>query len=382
MVYAARRHCCGAARVFNCHHPPGSTACAGCTGFTTFCCSRSSQVMRKVAAFLLLAVVPLVADATTPLLYSPSAIVYGVDQQQTLLEKNPDAVRPLASLTKLMVAMVVLDQALDLDETLTVNGADVDRLKHTSSRIPLGAALERREMLRLALMASENRSASALSRSGDGGQPAFIQRMNEKARELGMTHTHFDDPTGLSAQNVSTARDVLKMADAASHYPLVREFSTLTHYAEDVGTRTLLYRNSDPLVGRPGWAIRVSKTGFTNEAGRCIVVEANMANGPVIIALLGAGSSGARSADLTAIRNWLAGSETPVATPLLYYTSASIHHHKPRAMPRNSSMRLIAYSAKATAKVHGVSHNGRVWRRHHGYVTSVPRRSYKQSGLQ
>ena len=144
---------------------------------------------------------------------------------EILLQKNPDGVQAIASLTKLMSAMVVLDGAQAMEETLTIDGADVDRLKHSGSHIPVGASLEREEMLRLALMSSENRAASALSRAFPGGQPAFIQTMNNKARALHMASTHFDDPTGLSPDNLSTARDVVKMAAAASHYPVIGSFT-------------------------------------------------------------------------------------------------------------------------------------------------------------
>jgi D-alanyl-D-alanine endopeptidase (penicillin-binding protein 7) len=187
--------------------------------------------MKKLASVLLLAAAPLLASAETPHLYSRSAIVYDVGRSEVLLEKNPDEVQPVASLTKLMTAMVVLDASQALRETLTVDDADIDKLKHTGSRIPVGAALAREEMLRLALMASENRAASALSRAFPGGQPAFIQTMNNKARALHMADTHFADPTGLSPDNLSTARDIVKMVDAASHYPLIDSFTTLPRYA-------------------------------------------------------------------------------------------------------------------------------------------------------
>lgn len=309
--------------------------------------------MRKFAGLLFLAVAPLVALATTPRLHSHSAVVYDVTQRQVLLEKNPDEVAPLASLTKLMTAMVALDQTSALEEMLTIDHADIDQLKHSRSRISVGATLEREEMLRLALMSSENRTASALSRAIEGGQPAFVQKMNKKAKMLGMIHTHFEDPTGLSPQNVSTAHDIVKLADAASRYRLIHEFTTLAHYQEEVGTRTLLYRNSNPLVGRPEWDIQISKTGFINEAGRCIVMEANMQNGPVIIALMGAASPRARSADLMSIRHWLAAHETPAARPRGYYVRTPIDHHKAVAVWRYGKIRRVAYSAKSASKVHG-----------------------------
>jgi D-alanyl-D-alanine endopeptidase (penicillin-binding protein 7) len=258
-------------------------------------------MIKKFVTVLLLATAPLVAIAGTPLLHSRSALVYDVRHREILLEKYPDTVQPVASLTKLMTAMVVLDEAQSMRETLMIGDDDIDRLKHSGSRIPVGATLEREEMLRLALMSSENRAASALSRAFPGGQRAFVQKMNDKARALGMATTRFDDPTGLSAANVSTARDLLKMADAASHYPLIGAFTVLPRYEEVIGARTRFYRNTDPVVDWPDWSVQFAKTGYTREAGRCILVRAVVPNGPVIIALPGARSSWACSADLVTI---------------------------------------------------------------------------------
>lgn len=226
-----------------------------------------------------------------PMLHSRGALVYDIQRQEVLLEKQPDIMRPVASLTKVMTAMIVLDAAQPMQQNLMIGDTDIDRLKHSGSRIPVGATLERGEMLRLALMSSENRSASALSRAFPGGQRAFLEKMNDKARALGMMATHFVDPTGLSAGNVSTPRDLKKLANAASRYPLIGAFTVLTRYEEVIGTRTRHYRNSDPVVDWPDWSVQFAKTGYTREAGRCILVEADMPNGPVIIALLGAPSS-------------------------------------------------------------------------------------------
>jgi serine-type D-Ala-D-Ala endopeptidase (penicillin-binding protein 7) len=327
--------------------------------------------MTKLASVLLLVAAPLAASAATPLLYSRSAVVYDVGQRQVLLERNPDEVAPVASLTKLMTAMIVLDQAPVLEETLTIDSADLDQLKHSGSRLPVGATLEREEMLRLTLMSSENRAASALSRAFPGGRPAFIPAMNDKARALDMAHTHFEDPTGLSPQNVSTARDVVKMADAASRYPLIAAFTTLSHYGEEVGKRTVFYRNTDPMVDQPGWDIQLSKTGFTDEAGRCIVIEASMPNGPVIIALLGAASSRARSADLVSIRRWLEGNETPVTAPRVHYAGMSRHHHKTMVGAHESTMRLVAYPAGSAFRAHRPSGRHKTGKTHHRNLRGV-----------
>ncbi|SOE87323.1 D-alanyl-D-alanine carboxypeptidase [Burkholderia sp. YR290] len=306
--------------------------------------------MKRIICVLLLGATALAARADVPFLYSRSAIVYDVARGEVLLQKNPDDVQAIASLTKLMSAMVVLDGAQAMEETLTIDGADVDRLKHSGSHIPVGASLEREEMLRLALMSSENRAASALSRAFPGGQPAFIQRMNNKARALHMASTHFDDPTGLTPDNLSTARDVVKLAAAASHYPVIGSFTTLPRYEEVIGSRTRFYRNTDPVVLQSDWDVQLAKTGYTREAGRCIVVDVNMPDGQLIIALLGARSSRARAADLVTIRRWLDGDETPVVTPRRYYASTQMHRHphvlaqSPRVKVRLAPYRTGSFS--------------------------------------
>jgi len=282
--------------------------------------------MKILICALLLAAASLSARADAPSLYSPSVLVYDVTRGEVVLEKNADDVRPIASLTKLMTAMVVIDKAQAMAATVTVDDADIDRLKHSRSRLPVGTSLEREEMLRLALMSSENRAASALSRSFPGGQSEFIQQMNLKARTLHMADTHFQDPTGLSPDNVSTARDVVKMAIEASHYPTISSFTTLTSYEETIGSRTRFYRNTDPIVRWADWDVRLAKTGYTREARRCIVADVDMPDGPVIIALLGARSSGARAADLAAIHKWMNGGQPPVIAPRVYYVSAGAHH--------------------------------------------------------
>jgi D-alanyl-D-alanine endopeptidase (penicillin-binding protein 7) len=289
-------------------------------------------------------------------LYSRSAIVYDTGEGRILLEKHADEVAPVASLTKLMTAMVVLDQRPALDEPLTIAPADVDLVKHSRSRLPVGATLARGEMLRLALMASENRSASALSRAAVvGGKPAFVVRMNEKASALGMHRTRFEDPTGLSPRNVSSARDLLTMADAASQYTLIREFTTLSSDSIDVARRSLRYRNTVGLLREPGWGIQLSKTGFINEAGHCIVIKANLGSSPVIIVLLGAASNGKRSADLNAIRNWLEGKELTGAMLQAAYPAKRIPHHRAKAMVRRGNVNHAHYSKRHALRVRGTA---------------------------
>ncbi|SAK96207.1 D-alanyl-D-alanine carboxypeptidase family protein [Caballeronia catudaia] len=321
-------------------------------------------MIKELATALLLVAAPLVAWAGTPLLQSRSALVYDLREQKSLLEKDADTALPVASLTKLMTAMVVLDAAQSMQEMVAVGDADIDRLKHSGSRIPVGAALERGEMLRLALMSSENRAASALSRAFPGGQRAFIQKMNDKARVLGMAATQFDDPTGLSAANVSTARDLVKMADAASDYALIDAFTVLPRYGEAIGTKTRFYRNTDPVVHWPDWTVQLAKTGYTREAGRCILVEAEMPNGPVIIALLGARSSWARTADLIAIQRWLNGDETPVVMPRMYHASVKHHHHQSFIQSHRARVQFTAYRASAVPGVHRMNGNHHVGQRH------------------
>ena len=328
--------------------------------------------MKDFLCALLLAFAPFVAWAETPFLYSRSAIVYDVGRGEVLLEKNADAVQPIASITKLMTAMVVLDSAQALGETVTVDNEDIDRLKHSGSRIPIGASLERGEMLRLALMSSENRAASALSRAFPGGQPAFVEKMNEKARALHMASTHFDDPTGLSPDNLSTARDLVKLAGAAARYPLISEYTTLPRYEEAIGTRTRFYHNTDPIISSDDWDVRVAKTGYIREAGRCIVVEANMPNGPVMIALLGSQTGWGRAADLVTIRRWLNGDETPVVEPRYYASAGQHHHHAMLAHSRRVNVRFASYRTASASGAHRQTFKHQAGKReHHTVVASV-----------
>jgi D-alanyl-D-alanine endopeptidase (penicillin-binding protein 7) len=204
---------------------------------------------------------------------SKIALVVDAHTFEELLAKDADRVVPIASITKLMTAIVVLDAKLPMGEVLKISNDDRDLVMGTSSRLQVGWALSREDMLHLALMSSENRAAAALSRYYPGGRPAFIKAMNAKAAELGMTKTHFVNPNGLTNENVSTAFDLAKLVRAADQYPLIREFTTDPRYDVRIGRYILPYINSDRLVGRPDWDIEVQKTGFTNEAGRCVVMQ-------------------------------------------------------------------------------------------------------------
>ena len=221
-------------------------------------------------------------------LKSQAALIMDAQQERILFHKNPDKVMPIASITKLMTAIVVLDAQLPLDEEIIIEEADVDILKNTRSRLRVGSSLTREEMLRLALMSSENRAAAALGRDYPGGISAFVDAMNRKAFELGMGSSYFVDSTGLNSANVSTARDLAKLVHAAYDYEIIREFSTTAKHAvvfEDED-HSVQFVNSNNLVRSGNWDIGVSKTGFLSEAGRCLVMQANITGKPVIIVLL------------------------------------------------------------------------------------------------
>jgi D-alanyl-D-alanine endopeptidase (penicillin-binding protein 7) len=222
-------------------------------------------------------------------------------------------VQPIASITKLMTAMVTLDAKLDLSELVMITDDDVDALKHTSSRLKVGTMLTRDDLLHLALMASENRAASALSRAYPGGHPAFIQAMNRKAVELGMNSTHFLDSTGLNQGNVSTAEDLAKMVTAAYRYPLIQQYTTDTeHVVRSNSGRMLQFRNSNGLVRSDDWQIDVSKTGYIQEAGRCLVMQARISATPIVIVLLDSWGKYTRIADANRIKKWV---EVQLARP-------------------------------------------------------------------
>lgn len=245
-------------------------------------------------------------SAGNPLLRSSAFYVQDVRTGQVLLEKNSSSVVPIASITKLMTAMVVLDARLSLNETLEVSEDDVDKLKGTSSRLAVGTRLTREEFMRLALMSSENRAALALSRYYPGGRKAFIEAMNAKAQLLGMSDTRYYDPSGLNQSNVSSARDLAILVSNASHYPLIREFTTTAEYTVDLASgRPHTFHNTNALVRSPEWQIEVSKTGFINESGKCLVMQAWMANKPLAIVLLDSWGRFTRLADANRIRRWL-----------------------------------------------------------------------------
>lgn len=238
-------------------------------------------------------------------LKSATALVMDQSTGAILFEKNPGAVMPIASITKLMTAMVALDAQPNMEEMLSISDEDVDTLRGTRSRLRVGTPLPREDMLHLALMSSENRAASALSRYYPGGREAFIAAMNFKAQELGLNQTHFKDPTGLTASNVSSARDLVKMVAAAHQYPLIRKFTTSTEYQVEVHGRPQLFRNTNSLVKSASWDIGLSKTGFINEAGKCLVMQAWLNKKPTIIVLLDSLGKTTRIGDANRIKRWV-----------------------------------------------------------------------------
>lgn len=243
-----------------------------------------------------------------PRLRSAIAVIYDQQTQRPLYSKNSDVQAPIASITKLMTAMVVLDAQLPLDEAISIDVADIDTLKGTRSRLRIGMTLTRSELLKLALMASENRAASALARTYPGGYGAAIAAMNAKARELGMYNTHFLDSTGLSSENVSTAHDLVKMVSAARDYALIHQYTTAASYSVDNWKgREMRFVNTNPLVRNASWDIGVSKTGFISEAGRCLVMETTINQRQMIIVLLDSWGKLTRIGDANRVKRWVEG---------------------------------------------------------------------------
>lgn len=204
-----------------------------------------------------------------------------------------------------MTAMVVLDSKLSLDRKIKITSSDLDLLKKTGSRLSIDSILSRRDMLHVALLSSENRAAAALSRYYPGGRKSFIKKMNQKARSIGMKHSHFEDPTGLSPRNVATANDLLKMVNKANKYQTIRLFSTSKKRVVRPGNGLLTYRNSNALINKDDWNIKLQKTGFTNEAGRCLVLYTLINGQPVVMVLLGAKSHYGHYSDAIKLKAWL-----------------------------------------------------------------------------
>lgn len=226
---------------------------------------------------------------------------------QTLFARNADQAAPIASITKLMTAMVVLDAKQPLDEALEISSEDIDTVKNTHSRLPVGTRFRRDDLMRLALMASDNRAAAALGRNYPGGLEACIEAMNAKAKLLGTTQTRYVDSSGLSPSNVSTPADLGKIVAAAATYPIITEYTTTGAVKVTLpdSKRKLDFVNTNSLVGHSDWKIGLSKTGYINEAGKCLVMQATIANQPIVIVLLDSWGRLTRVADANRIRKWL-----------------------------------------------------------------------------
>ena len=238
-------------------------------------------------------------------LKSNVALVIDQDTSEVLFSKNDRAVLPIASLTKLMTAMVVREANLSMDDRITIAQDDVDTEKGSGSRLRVGAELSRGELLHLALMSSENRAAHALGRTFPGGLAAFVSLMNAKAKLLGMNDTIYVEPTGLSSRNQSSARDLARLVDVASGDPVLRQLSTSPGHAVEVGSRTLQYNNTNRLVRNPSWDIGLQKTGYISEAGQCLVMQARVAGRKLIMVFLDSAGKLTRLADAERVRRWV-----------------------------------------------------------------------------
>jgi len=250
--------------------------------------------------------------AAAPHLLSASALVLDQRTGECLVAKQVDSVMPIASITKLMTAMVVLDAKQNMAETLCIEEGDKDLLRHSRSHLPVGTQLTRQEALMVALMASENRAAHALGRTYPGGMAALVAAMNSKAQSLGLTGTRFEEPTGLSDANTSSAKELSRLVDAASRYPEILAFSTRTESTLRSGRRELHFVNTNALVRNSRWQIGLSKTGYIEEGGRSLVMQTQLAHRPVILVLLNSNGKNTRLGDAARIKQWMEGPDTSV----------------------------------------------------------------------
>jgi D-alanyl-D-alanine endopeptidase (penicillin-binding protein 7) len=245
-------------------------------------------------------------------------LVQDLNSNTTLFSRNEDAARPIASITKLMTAIVVVDANQSMSDMVEVTASDIDTVKHSRSRLPVGTKLSRSDMLHLALMSSENRAANALGRNYPGGLTAFVAAMNNKAKELGMTQSRFVEPTGLSSDNISSPRDLVKLLQASASRSAIRQYTTDDQHEVRSSGHATLFRNTNGLVMNPSWDIKVSKTGYINEAGQCLVMVARINNRDMAIVLLNADGKGTRVGDAIKIKQWvqqtqiIAGLDAPI----------------------------------------------------------------------
>jgi D-alanyl-D-alanine endopeptidase (penicillin-binding protein 7) len=287
--------------------------------------------MKLVSLVILLSCLPIVcsADDVVPKSYVPAkmirenaglinlklrshaALVFDERDNEIIVERNAEEILPMASLSKLMTAMVVLDGRLDMQQVITITRQDKDRIRYSSSRLRNGMRFTREELLLMALVASENRAALALGRTWPGGNAAFVAAMNEKARSLGLIKTHFADPAGLSNENVSTAQELMHIVKAASEYPAIGEFSTRTKLSitEIKSGSEIEFTNTNRLVRKDSWLVNLSKTGYTSDAGNCLVMQTEINDRPVIIVLLESWGKLSKYGDSNRIKKWLIKTE-------------------------------------------------------------------------
>jgi D-alanyl-D-alanine endopeptidase (penicillin-binding protein 7) len=259
------------------------------------------------------------------------------------MQKRASDVVPIASLTKLVTSMVVIDAGLPMNEPITILEEDKDMLRHSKSRLPVGTRLTREQALNLALMSSENRAAHALGRTFPGGLEPFLAAMNAKAHALGLRETRFGDPAGLSASNVSSAMDLARIVDAAHHYPLIRTLSTCKSATVEGERGPIEFHNTNMLIDNSHWQIGLSKTGFIDESGQCLVMQAQMAQRPVLIVLLDATGHRSRFEDANRIRQWMEGPDpAPVRVRVAHHAAAKVSHRaKLRGHARDKAVAAV-----------------------------------------
>ena len=255
--------------------------------------------------------------ATSDMLDLKSSVAYVIDQDtnEVLLSKNDQAVLPIASITKLMTGLIISEAKLPMDESIAITQDDVDTEKGSSSRLRVGATLTRGELLHLALMASENRAAHALGRTYPGGMSVFVNAMNAKAAQLGMRDTRYIEPTGLSSQNQSSAKDLATLVGNAYHDVTLRELSTSPSHKVEVGNRTLQYNTTNRLVKNPNWDIGLQKTGYISEAGQCLVMQAKVSGRKLIMVFLDSAGKLSRIADAERVRKWVETTHSSAGRP-------------------------------------------------------------------
>lgn len=283
--------------------------------------------------------------AASPSLESPRALVMDAATGEVLFAKSADEVASIASLSKLMTAMVVLDAQLNPFEVLEIDAADLDTIKGTTSGVPVGARFTRRSLLHLALLSSDNHAAAALARTYPGGRPAFVQAVAAKAAQLGLKHTSMEEPTGLSPRNRSSASDLARILSAASAYPEITDITSRPTAQFEVNGAPRQFHNTNRMVGQKGWHILLSKTGYTREAGRCLTMLLEEAGRKVLVVLMGADDGAERALDALNIKRWLAGEPELAKRVMARVSTRAAKRITPRATVR-ATLRTAARLAE------------------------------------